>query len=117
MNCPHCGIAFHESWKSTNVSDVDGEDRRLWTTQVTKCPACKNDTIVLERRTWVSGQSHVISFFVVYPKATNRKSTPKEVPDDIKEDYEAACRVLADSEKASAALSRRCLQAILRGQG
>jgi hypothetical protein len=52
-----------------------------------------------------------------YPRATNRKPTPKEVPDDIKEDYEEACLVLPISNKASAALSRRCLQAILRDQG
>jgi hypothetical protein len=47
----------------------------------------------------------------------NRKPTPKEVPEEIKEDYEEACLVLSTSNKASAALSRRCLQAILRGQG
>jgi hypothetical protein len=54
---------------------------------------------------------------MVYPRATNRKPTPKEVPDDIKEDYEEACMVLSTSTKASAALSRRCLQAILQSQG
>jgi hypothetical protein len=52
-----------------------------------------------------------------YPMSTNRRPTPKDVPTEIKEDYEEACRVLPISEKASAALSRRCLQAILRGQG
>jgi hypothetical protein len=55
--------------------------------------------------------------FIAYPRATNRKPTPKEVPDGIKEDYEEACLVLSTSNKASAALSRRCLQAILRSQG
>ena len=34
----------------------------------------------------------------------------KEVPPEFSEDYNEACLVLADSPKASAALSRRCLQ-------
>lgn len=36
---------------------------------------------------------------------------------DIAEDYDEACLVLAYSPKASAALSRRCLQALLRARG
>ena len=39
---------------------------------------------------------------------------PVEVPEDFAEDYREACLVIADSPKASAALSRRCLQHILR---
>ena len=39
------------------------------------------------------------------------------MPAHIKEDYEEACKVLPISEKASAALSRRCLQAILKEKG
>ena len=37
-----------------------------------------------------------------------------EVVDPYKQDFIEACKVLGDSPKASAALSRRCLQAILR---
>ena len=36
------------------------------------------------------------------------------MPSEFAEDYAEACLVLADSPKASAALSRRCLQHILR---
>ena len=39
------------------------------------------------------------------------------MPPDIKDDYEEACKVLPLSPKASAALSRRCLQAILQEHG
>lgn len=39
------------------------------------------------------------------------------MPPDIKEDYEEVCSVLPVSHEASAALSRRCLQAILRQRG
>jgi hypothetical protein len=54
---------------------------------------------------------------MAYPRSTQRKPTPQEVPNTIKQDYEEACMVLSESNKASAALSRRCLQAILRSQG
>jgi hypothetical protein len=43
-----------------------------------------------------------------------RPQCPKEVPKAIADDYNEACLVLADSAKASAALSRRCLQHVLR---
>ena len=39
---------------------------------------------------------------------------PTEVPPEFAEDYLEACATVADSPKASAALSRRCLQQILR---
>lgn len=54
----------------------------------------------------------------VLPTATYRRPTPTEVTSTaIKTDYEEACRVLPISSKASAALSRRCLQAVLRDHG
>ena len=54
--------------------------------------------------------------FRVFLTNTFRKPTPQEVPSDIKEDYEEACKVLPMSNKASAALSRRCLQGSCQGR-
>ncbi len=51
---------------------------------------------------------------MVRPKGVSRAPVPVEVPSDIVDDYEEACLVLSDSPKASAALSRRCLQNLLR---
>jgi hypothetical protein len=39
------------------------------------------------------------------------------VPEEFAADYREACLVLTDSPKASAALSRRCLQLLLREKG
>jgi hypothetical protein len=50
----------------------------------------------------------------VWPKGVARSPVPPEVPPGIAEDYKEACLVLSDSPKASAALSRRCLQKLLR---
>jgi hypothetical protein len=50
----------------------------------------------------------------VYPKGVSRAPLPSEVPAEFAKDYCEASLVLPDSEKASAALSRRCLQFLLR---
>ena len=41
---------------------------------------------------------------------------PPEVPKAYAEDYKESCLVLSDSSKASSALSRRCLQHLLRDE-
>jgi len=51
---------------------------------------------------------------MIYPKTGLRTPPPKEVPPDFATDYKEACLVLSDSPKASAALTRRCLQHVLR---
>lgn len=51
---------------------------------------------------------------LVWPKGSTRPPCPKEVPEAFASDYREACIVLPDSAKASAALSRRCLQNLLR---
>jgi hypothetical protein len=51
---------------------------------------------------------------MVWPKGAARAPVPVEVPSGIAEDYKEACLVLSDSPKASSALSRRCLQNLLR---
>ena len=51
---------------------------------------------------------------IVRPRISAREPLSPDVPDTIKKDYLEACLVLNDSPKASAALSRRCLQHLLR---
>ncbi len=51
-----------------------------------------------------------------YP-SRNSRPVPVEVPADHSTDFSEAVEVLSISPKASAALSRRCLQAVLRDQG
>jgi len=52
-----------------------------------------------------------------HPKAISRSPLPPEVPKEFAEDYLEACITISDSAKASAALSRRCLQHLLREKG
>ena len=116
MDCPHCGIAFHDAWNEVLLFRGNNAE---WKASTTTCPACTNNVINLVHAKLVPahGLRHINEAFRAYPAQTFRKPTPAEVPLEIKEDYEEACRTLGISEKASAALSRRCLQSILRGQG
>ncbi|MBZ5643216.1 MAG: DUF4145 domain-containing protein [Acidobacteriia bacterium] len=51
---------------------------------------------------------------MVWPRGATRAAVLPEIPREIADDYKEACLVLPDSAKASAALSRRCLQNLLR---
>lgn len=75
----------------------------------TICPSCKKNVIRL---------GHVVKnqwqYTIVRPKGVSRSPLPPEVRPEFADDYREACLVLPDSTKASAALSRRCLQNLLR---
>lgn len=83
-----------------------------WTAFHQTCPECGRSIVFLER----SGSgSYTKGAFLAFPKGVARSPLPAEVDDqNVVEDYKEAASVLAESSKASAALSRRCLQYILR---
>jgi len=116
MKCPHCRTEFHDQITTYRVGvDKDGS----WSLERTSCPACErlvlnlvsNEVFELGGNSFPSRE---ISRYLVRPKASLRPCPPKEVPDEFSSDYLEAAVVLADSPKASAALSRRCLQHLIR---
>ncbi len=76
------------------------------------CPACKRYVGILIQKSGGGQRQRLI-----YPKAIARQALSAAVPKEFASDYREACLVLTDSPKASAALSRRCLQNLLRGPG
>ena len=113
MKCPHCLTSFHEEVHPTLL----GEDcTSQWVLRVCTCPDCQRFVISLHERyaRYTTGGYAKDREFFCYPKAPSRAPLPSEVPSPYAEDYAEACLTLADSPKASAALSRRCLQQILR---
>jgi hypothetical protein len=115
FKCNHCNVAiFCEPLEQFLIIDTDGS----WFSRSRKCPNCKKAIISLFKKTNV-GNSMVPDLqehpeVVVRPKNSKRSTVPQAVPKFIANDYNEACLVLNDSPKASAALSRRCLQNILR---
>jgi hypothetical protein len=115
MQCPHCLKHFYESWDYNSIArDRDGTLGTGYTT----CAACKRIIIMLgqfhEGAMTETDEPLLETFKLIYPKGISRAPIPSEVPLEFATDYSEACLVLPDSEKASAALSRRCLQHLLR---
>jgi hypothetical protein len=97
-----------------------------WLLNRRTCPACGRFIIHFENGTpaaaytqgTVGARFHIVAkTMMIWPKGVSRAPVPPEVPSGIVEDYQEACLVLGDSPKASAALSRRCLQNMLRLAG
>ena len=129
MKCPHCLQGFHDSgdFGKDIGTDKDGE----WHMEVRTCPECKRIIVHLVQFTIIHAggcrpspmgtvrKTNIVNMdnpirTLIRPKSISREPIPIEVPDEIVKDYREACLVLSDSAKASAALSRRCLQHLLR---
>jgi len=119
MKCMHCLVEFHDDKKEILIGhDIDGD----WSVFQYVCPACNRMNLFLingEYGRHPNGiptiiESAMRNRIAVRPFGTNRPPCPQEVPANIAEDYREACQVFPFSAKASAALSRRCLQNLLR---
>lgn len=113
MKCPHCQTKYHDKQKNIALgADADGQ----WAIIQRHCPECRRFILHLAQAN-LHG-SEVLSIRqevrMLYPKGAQRPVPSADVPQEFRNDYIEACIVIADSPKASAALSRRCLQALLR---
>jgi hypothetical protein len=127
MKCPHCGIHFHDNWvkfrfeRAGNHTLVsrhfsNGVATALfWNYRSADCPRCGDVTIQIAR--FDHAGNRLEDWRQAYPIGANRGPVPPEVPAKMAEDYIEACNVLPISAKASAALSRRCLQNMLHAHG
>lgn len=115
MKCPHC---LHAIKPNINENIIIANHNNIrWAVNDLICPNC--DKVVL----FLVKKERSGSIFInrdsryIYPKLTQNQPLPVEVDDAVViNDYNEAGLVLADSPKSSAALSRRCLQYILRNK-
>lgn len=123
--CPHCltlvrfvpADSSHSGSKGTmNITwrvaaDKAGTSLMLHTSS---CPACGK--VILTCDILEQGKGKPVGTYTLWPRLEYRP-VPDEVPTHIAEDYKEAVATLSISPKASAALSRRCLQTILVEKG
>lgn len=131
--CPFCGrdvTLTTASWKQNKgylVTDTVGVDGGLnYEILYVVCPSknCRQYAIKIDffKRVrpsemggslyaWPNGDN-VLSFRL-RPR-DSAQPMPEYIPKFIRDDYREACLILRDSPKASAALSRRCIQGIIR---
>lgn len=121
MKCPHCLVEFHDNVRDVQIGqDSDG----YFELYVRTCPSCKKYVIhlvhfIMKRITAPDKRGYREeredkSIQLIRPKIANRPPVAPEVPSQFAMDYTESCLVIDDSPKASAALSRRCLQNIIR---
>ena len=112
MKCPHCHVHIIPIIKSISLED---NAEYSWYINYYKCTndSCKKFFLELVKVT-LSPANPTKEKLMIYPRTTNRDMAPPEVPKEFAEDFNEAAMILDDSPKASAALSRRCLQKLLR---
>jgi Domain of unknown function (DUF4145) len=122
MKCPHCNTGIHQGFAVSTVVSAPAPlslDKQplapalTWSLYHQRCPECHRSVILLHLDTSGMWSGWKDLHFMAYPRSHSRPIA-KEIPDPYRQDFSEACTVLADSPKASAALSRRCLQAILK---
>lgn len=121
--CPHCrtGVRF-ESVKLTggastmpgDRADVMAPSGKRLELLCTACPVCGKPIVGALRLLNGDGTMQRINR-ILWPAASDRPVPPEVEADDasVAADFREAVDVLPASSKASAALSRRCLQAVL----
>lgn len=121
MQCKHCLTDYHADAVSTEIAFVNNPTHRVngiryvtgFSATTTVCSRCERAHIILSEE----GQRKPKSSHSVYPQGGAAPPAPPEVPALIAADYSEANAVLPISPKASAALSRRCLQSVLASAG
>ena len=124
MKCPHCTVAVHIAWHAGIIRRDSAS--MIWAWQAATCPDCDKPIIQIGlHRNLDDGflsleqlrQTQLADVRLVWPRVARRTPLGDVVPEPLKTDYLEACEVLSISPKASAALSRRVLQALLQDQG
>lgn len=116
MKCPHCSVEIHSEPRDYGSFIREGDKGFQVEHQI--CPSCNKTIIELlmgpivgqAGMAWLNKDKSQRRF--IYPMASQRP-VPIEVPKNLACDYREAATVLVNSPKASAALSRRILQAII----
>ena len=117
--CPHCGVLFYETPDNTKERRISflhdqKEFEKLYDFSVIGadivatyhyCPSCREYSVQL------TSSNELFSFS--YPPYTGI-TLPDYIPEAIRKDYMEACAIIDSSPKASATLSRRCLQGMIR---
>lgn len=103
---------FRESfWASSriNADIVNAHEEGLIVTFY-KCPKCGKVSVLVMG----VGSQYPENYSMWFYPDSKAKVFPDYIPEYIRQDYQEACKIVSLSPKASATLSRRCLQSMIR---
>ena len=129
--CPYCGqpatvteVNCDQGSVSLNITRKASSDFTVFVNAIS-CPNPDCEEPTLTTSFWANGKRSNAKG-LTYWGAKNKlyewpllprslaKPMPEYIPEEIRKNYEEACLIQNDSPKASAAMSRRCLQGIVR---
>jgi len=132
MKCPYCLENFHVKWyysifPKSNITWLKEGDN-YFGIRFCYCPSSSCNKLIIQigklirwrkdpRENPINNPSDnpgMYTWDLLKPRTISRTPLPSEVTPEFANDYIEACLIMADSPKASAALSRRCLQNFLR---
>lgn len=123
IQCPYCNVIFWEDDETSHHRTPSFERETSFKKEIYnqkkdsssldiafyKCPSCKQISI------HVKGIGSDVKDIDLYLRPLfSAKKFPDCIPAPILEDYREACSIIHLSPKASATLSRRCLQGMIR---
>lgn len=115
FKCPYCGIPLSSNNDLYSVKILEGHAysvnfslKKYLQTYEYFCPECKNRTVLIKG----CGGDYAAIDSILLPNSL-AKQFPDYIPAPIRQDYEEAYKILKLSPKASATLSRRCLQGMI----
>jgi len=128
MKCPYCGIEFYMESYGTIANSIESDEHENWAEGFiqTQCPNCEEYSLYYVQGEYYTNDDpmnfidgirepyHEIK--LLYPQTSVGRILSSYVPNEYKDDFEESSRVLDISPKASAALSRRCLQRFLHNR-
>lgn len=117
MVCPRCSVTVRPEsvWQAPINGDAGDWQAASWL-----CPSCDKNFVTTAMRVHTGGPKTQEGSYeyrdiaVVWPRSSSRPPLPPEVPEPYAGLYREAALILDDSPRASAMLSRRCLQHLLR---
>jgi hypothetical protein len=123
MKCPHCNIGIRleiENLATYPLKQTSGDKRIGIELSHGFCPECNELIVILKRGEYAFVESEyelksIQEESFLYPKCFQKVVDPL-VPDYYRNAFNEANAVLSISPKASAALSRRLLQSLLRDE-
>lgn len=121
FKCPFCGMVMSISSQTQHVrySSFDDNYNKFFPDNITppddaiklefyQCPNCGKHTIICNGM----GEEVEGLFVPIHPRSS-ASIFPEYIPQAIRDDYEEAHAIISLSPKASATLSRRCLQGMI----
>ncbi len=123
MKCPHCGVGirFEAQDDFPLIYPYDSPEKEGLGLELVHgfCSECAEIIVIFREGTYAKGSQgeeliDLTNEQIIYPKVIMSKPLEPEIPEDYRNDYQEAFAVLSISTKASAAISRRLLQHILR---